>query len=154
MVEDRHLAEKSDTWLSLKPARDGGVAFVRTRKNVPPADSSVTVKIDPTVMRTALAAALSTNQMMRLARSILTPGQIDPLDVVAFATGLQDLPTNPFVDTEGSRPEPIRKPPSLDIALWRRIPHALRRDYIKRMAMGLRRGVHPDDTVSELLASA
>lgn len=121
-----------------------------------PADVGVTVKIDPTVMLTALAAVLAKFQMMSLARSILTPGQIDPLDVVMFADGLKDLPMNPFRDgtVPGVRPAPVRKPPSLEAALWRRIPHAQRPSFIKKMAMGLRRGVHPDDTVSELLTSA
>ncbi|KQV79985.1 hypothetical protein [Rhizobium sp. Root1220] len=156
VLENRYLAETCDTWLSLVPGRDGGVALIRSRKNgKPPADAGATVKIDPTVMLTALAAALSTDQMMRLARSILAPRQIDPSDAVTFATGLQDLPTNPFGDDEDAAvcPPPATKPPSLDTALWKQIPHALRRDYIKRMAMGIRRGIHPDDTVSELLAS-
>ncbi|MBY5775939.1 hypothetical protein HFN59_02220 [Rhizobium leguminosarum] len=154
VLENRYLAETCDTWLSLVPGRDGGVALIRSRKNgKPPADAGATVKIDPTIMLTALAAALSTDQMMRLARSILAPGQIDPSDAVTCATGLQDLQANPFDDDakEGARHTPGSKPPSLDIALWHRIPHAQRRDFIAKMAMGVRRGIHPDDTVSELL---
>jgi hypothetical protein len=154
VVENRYLADTSDTWLSLVPGRDGGVAFVRSRKDGnAPADAGVTVKIDPTAMLTALAAALAKSEMMSLARSILTPGPIDTLDVVMFADGLKDLPTNPFEEAsvEEARPAPVKKPPSLDISLWRRIPHAQRPDFIKKMAMGVRRGVHPDDTVSSIL---
>ena len=159
VVENRYVAETTDTWLSILPGRDGGVAFVRTRKNGhAPADAGVTIRIDPTVMLTALAAVLAKDEMMRLARSILTPGKRDPfdMDVAMFAEGLKNLPTNPFQDdtVEGARPAPIKKPPSLDVTLWRRIPHADRRYYIRAMAVGLRRGVHPDDTVAELLTAA
>ncbi len=73
-----------------------------------------------------------------------------------FTDGLKDLPTNPFQDdaAEVARPASFRKPPSLDIELWRRIPHAKRRDFIREMAMALRGGVHPDDTVTELPSAA
>jgi hypothetical protein len=107
-------------------------------------------------MMTALAAALARPEMTDLARSILTGGDLDLYSVGMFTDGLKDLPTNPFQDdaAEASRPAPIRKPPSLVIELWRGIPHAKRRDYIKAMARGIRRGIHPDDTVAELLSAA
>ncbi|AVA21960.1 hypothetical protein [Rhizobium sp. NXC24] len=157
VLENRCLAETCGTWLSLVPGLDGGVAFVRSRKNGnAPLDAGVMVKIDPTVMITALAAALAKPEMMALARSILTPGQFNLCDVGLFSDGLKDLPMNPFQDdtVEGSRPTPTKKPPSLDIGLWRRIPHAQRRDFIVAMAAGLRRGLHPDDTVSSILSKS
>ncbi|MEE9985190.1 hypothetical protein [Agrobacterium pusense] len=101
VVGNRYIAETTDTWLSLMRGRDGGVAFVRSRKNGrAPADAGVTIKIDPTVMLTALAAVLAKDEMMRLARSILTPLQSDPfdIDVAMFVEGLKNLPTYPFQD--------------------------------------------------------
>lgn len=157
ILENRYPAEKCDTWLSLVPGKDGGVALVRSRKHgKTPIDAGVTIRLEPTVMMTALAAALARPEMMDLARSILTGGDLDLYSVGMFTDGLKDLPTNPFQDgaAEAARPAPILKPPSLDIELWRRIPHAKRRDFIREMAMGVRRGIHPDDTVSELLAYA
>ncbi len=68
-----------------------------------------------------------------------------------FADGLTDLATNPF--PADRTVQPATKPPSLDALLWHRIPNAKRREYIRRMAHGLVRGVHPDDTVTELLAT-
>lgn len=158
VVENRHIAETYDTWLSLVAGKDGGVAFVHSRRGHPsPTDKGVTVKVEPSVSMTALAAALATPEMMSLARSILTPGSLDPITAVMFADGLKDLPRNPYPDTvEPPRAplRPIRKPPSLDAELWKRIPNSKRRKYIKAMAHALRRGVHPDDTVADLLAAA
>ncbi|MGE7368306.1 hypothetical protein ACQKKX_04445 [Neorhizobium sp. NPDC001467] len=158
VVENRYIAETYDTWLSLVAGKDGGVAFVRSRRGHPsPTDKGVTVKVEPTVSMTALAAALGATEMMSHARTLLTPGAVDPITAVMFADGLKDLRSNPYPDTiEPPRPvlPPIRKPPSLDADLWTRIPHALRREYLKKMAHGIRCGIHPDDTVTELLAAA
>lgn len=158
VVENRHIAETYDTWISLVAGKDGGVAFVRSRRGQPsPTDKGVTVKIEPTVSMTGLAAVLSAPEMMSHARSLLTPGSVDPVAAVMFADGLKDLRSNPYPDTiEPPRPAlpPIRKPPSLNSNLWERIPHAKRREYLKKMAHGIRCGIHPDDTVAELLAAA
>lgn len=158
VVENRHIAETYDTWLSLMSGKNGGVAFVHSRRSHPsPTDKGVTIRIDPTVTMTALAAALSTPEMMSLARSILTPGSVDPAAAVMFTDGLKDLPRNPYPDTvEPPRAPlpPIMKPPSLDSELWERIPNSKRRRYIKAMAHALRRGIHPDHTVADLLAAA
>lgn len=157
VVENRHIAETYDTWLSLVPGKDGGVGFVRSRRGHPsPTDKGVTVKVEPTVSMAALAATLAKPEMMSFARSLLTPGAVDPITAVMFTDGLKDLPTNPYSDTiEPPRPAlpPIRKPPSLDADLWARIPHALRREYLRKMAHGIRCGIHPDDTVAEFLAA-
>ena len=45
----------------------------------------------------------------------------------------------------------VECPPSLPIELWDRIPREQRRDAIISMAQGLRRGIHPIDTVEKLL---
>lgn len=158
IVASRHVADVCDTWLCLKSGKDGGVTFLRTRKGYPsPTATDVSIRIDPTVSMTALAAALGTPDMMSAARTLLTPGSIDPVAAVTFADGLNDLRTNPYPETvEAPRAplRPVEKPPSLDVALWNRIPNSQRREYIKKMAHGLVRGVHPDDTVAGLLAAA
>lgn len=158
VIENRTLADICDTWLCLKSGKDGGAAFVRTRKGDPcPAVADVSFRVEPTVSMTALAAALATPEMMAIARSILTPGAVDPAIAVMFADGFKGLPTNPYdVAAEAPRESlpPIKKPPSLDAVLWKRIPHKDRREYIAKMAHGLRCGKHPDDTVTELLAAA
>ncbi len=106
VVENRHIAELYDTWLCLVSGKDGGVAFARSRRGHPsPMDKGVTVKVEPTVSMTALAAALATPEMMTFARSILTPGSVDPIAAVAFTDGLKGLRTNPYPDTiEPPRP--------------------------------------------------
>ena len=158
VIENRTLADICDTWLCLLSGKDGGVAFVRTRKGDPsPAYADVSFKVEPTVSMSAFATALAAPDMMSLARSILTPGAIDPIAAVMFTDGLKDLPTNPYdVAVEAPRPAlpPIKRPPSLDPVLWKRIPHSARREYLATMAHGLRCGKHPDDTVAELLAAA
>ncbi|CUW93677.1 hypothetical protein [Agrobacterium genomosp. 2] len=158
IVDSRHVADVCDTWLCLRSGKDGGVAFLRTRKGYPsPTNVGVSLKIDPTVSMTALAAALATPEMMSAARSILTPGSTDPVAAVTFAEGLRDLRTNPYPEAaEAPRAPllPVQKPPSLDAVLWDRIPNSQRREYIKAMAHGLVRRVHPDDTVADLLAAA
>lgn len=151
IVEDQQSATTCETWLSLVSGRDGGIAILTTARGTRPRNAGVTFRIDPTTTCAALAAALSTSEMMALARSLLTPGGTSPRDTLDFVHGLKSLPTNPFSDDELP---PATKPPSLDANLWNRIPHDQRRDYIKKMAMGLRGGVHPDDTVAELLAAA
>jgi hypothetical protein len=151
IVANQQSATNCETWLSLVSGRDGGIAIVTTARSTRPRNAGVTFRIDPTTTCAALAAALSTSEMMDLARRILTPGGASPRDTLDFSNGLSDLPTNPFYD--GELP-PATKPPSLDPNLWNQIPHDKRRDYIKKMAMGLRSGIHPDDTVSELLAAA
>lgn len=156
VIENRTIADICDTWLCLKPGKDGGVVFVRTRKGDPsPANAGIAFKVEPTVSMVAFAAALASPEMMSFARSMLTPGAVDPAFAVMFTDGLKDVPVNPY-DAEVEAPPhlpPIKKPPSLDAALWRRIPHAQRHDYIEKMAHALVRGIHPDDTVSELAAA-
>lgn len=77
VIENRYLAETCDTWLSLAPGRDGGVALIRSRKlGKAPTDAGVTIRISPTVMMTALAPALARSEMMELARLILKPGEV------------------------------------------------------------------------------
>ncbi|MGE6743306.1 hypothetical protein ACQKGC_23830 [Allorhizobium pseudoryzae] len=90
--------------------------------------------------------------MMMLARTLLTPGERVPRDAIDFADGLAELETIPY-STEGSS-VPVAKPPSLDADLWERIPNARRQEYLKKMAHGIRRGIHPDETAIELLAAA
>lgn len=157
IVDSRHVADVCDTWLCLKSGKDGGVAFLRTRKGQPSPTAGVSVRIDPTISMTALAVALATPDMMSAARSLLTPGSTDPVAAVTFAEGLRNLRTNPYPETvEPPRAAQrlVTKPPSLDADLWDRIPNSRRREYIKAMAHGLVRGVHPDDTVTDLLATA
>jgi hypothetical protein len=152
IVNFRRVAETRDTWLSLIAGRDGGIAIVNTARGAAPRDAGLTFKLDPTTTCAALATALSVPGMMSLAWSLLTPGKSDPDMTLDFADGLTDLAKNPF-PTEPSV-APATKPPSLDASLWRRIPHAQRHEYIKKMAHALVRGVHPDDTVADLLAAA
>lgn len=157
IVENSAVTKRYSVYLALKSGRDGGVATVVARKGTTPAArAGTTIEIDPTISKTSLAAALSTEGMKTLARLILTPGPTDPVVVVEFAEGLNNLPKIPYDENSESDDCPVRwtKPPSLDAALWKRIPHEMRRDYIKHMAMGIRRGVHPDETVAELLAAA
>ncbi len=45
----------------------------------------------------------------------------------------------------------VECPPSLPIELWDRIPREQRREAIISMAQGLRRGIHPIDTVEKLI---
>lgn len=45
----------------------------------------------------------------------------------------------------------VECPPSLPIELWSRIPREQRRDAIISMAQGLRRGIHPIDTIESFL---
>ncbi|MGO8024887.1 hypothetical protein [Rhizobium leguminosarum] len=153
IVEKRKTADACDVWLSLVPGQDGGIAIVTMARNGTPPAGGITVKLDPATTRSALGAALSTDSMMTLARSVLTPGQSNTRTVVDFVEGLKDLQTNPFGDDEDAavRPPPATKPPSLDACLWKQIPHGQRQDFIKKMAMGVRRGIHPDDVASELL---
>lgn len=157
LVENPAVRERYSVYLALKSGRDGGVATVVARKGTTPAArAGTTIQIDPTVSKTSLAAALSTERMMEFARLILTPGKVDPGVVLEFSEGLVDLPKIPYAEDSESTARSVRwtKPPSLDASLWKRIPLDQRGDYIKRMARGIRRGVHPDETVSETLASA
>jgi hypothetical protein len=152
IIEDPKVATTRDTWLSLTQGRDGGIALVTTALGTRPRDAGVTFKLDPTTTCASLAAALSTCEMMILARSLLTPGRSSPHDTLDFADRLTDLQTRPSV--QDATDVAVSKPPSLDAELWRRIPHGSRHEYLKKMARGLIRGVHPDDTVTEILAAA
>ncbi|GEC34031.1 hypothetical protein N181_23215 [Sinorhizobium fredii USDA 205] len=157
LVENAAVTERYSVYLALKSGKNGGAATIVARKGITPAArAGTTIQIDPTVSKTSLAAALSTEKMMRLARLLLTPGQVDPGVVLEFSEGLGNLPKIPYAEDSESaaRSGQWTKPPSLDADLWKRIPHARRRDYIKAMAMGIRRGIHPDETVAELLAAA
>lgn len=152
ILNSRQVAEARDIWLSLIAGRDGGIAIVNTARGATPRDAGLTFKLDPTTTCASLANALSNPGMMSLAWSLLTPGKSDPDMTLDFADGLTDLATNPF--PADRTVQPATKPPSLDASLWRRIPHDQRHDYIKKMAHALVRGVHPDDTVADLLAAA
>lgn len=152
IIKSREIGINREAWLSLIPGKDGGIAILTTERGTTPRSAGVTFRLDPTTTCAALATALSTAEMMVLARSLLTPGVTSPRDTLDFAQGLSDLPTNPFSDDDHL--PPVTKPPSLDAELWRRIPHDQRRDYIKKMALGLRCGIHPDDTVAKLLSAA
>lgn len=157
VVENSAVTKRYSVYLALKSGRDGGVATVVARKGITPAArAGTTIEIDPTISKTSLAAALSTERMKTLARFILAPGPTDPVVVLEFAEGLNNLQRIPYDANSESADRPIQwtKPPSLDARLWRRIPHEKRGEYIKRMAVGVRRGIHPDETVSELLAAA
>ena len=155
IVETPAVTKNYHVYIALKAGRDGGAAIVVARKGVAPAARGVvTVKINPTVTKLSLAAALSTEPMRVLARTLLTPGAATAADLASFAAGLQDLRQLPFGDDEGApRPAPATKPPSLATEIWHRIPREKRQDYLKAMARGLRRGVHPDETAEELLAA-
>jgi hypothetical protein len=152
IIKSREIGITRDAWLSLIPGKDGGIAILTTQRGTTPQSAGVTFRLDPTTTCTALAAALSTAEMMALARSLLTPGCTSPRDTLDFAQGLSDLTTNPFSDDDNL--PPVTKPPSLDADLWNRIPHDQRRDYFKAMARGIIRGIHPDDTVAKLLSAA
>lgn len=152
IVKSREAGISQKAWLTLLPGKDGGIAILTTARGATPRNAGVTVKLDPTTTCAALAAALSTSEMMSLARSLLTPGCTSPRDTLDFAQGLSALPTNPFSDDDNL--PTVTKPPSLDAGLWNRISRDQRRDYIKAMARGIIRGIHPDDTVAKLLSAA
>ncbi|NTF17529.1 hypothetical protein G6L37_03900 [Agrobacterium rubi] len=46
---------------------------------------------------------------------------------------------------------PVERPPVVSEALWLLIPPASRIEYRKKAALGLRRGIHPETTIAELL---
>ncbi|MCV3768900.1 hypothetical protein [Rhizobium sp. TRM95796] len=157
VVEDPRVTKNYSVYLALESGQNGGVAVIVARKGITPAArAGTTVALDPTTSKIALAAAMSTERMMELGRLILTPGAADPAAVIEFTAGLSGLQKTPYDANSGSasRPAPATKPPSLDDELWDRIPRDKRREYIRAMALGLRRGVHPDHTVEELLAAA
>lgn len=152
IIKSREIGTSREAWLSLAPGKEGGIAIVTTVRGSRPWKSGVTFRLDPTTTCAALAAALSTCEMMAVARSLLTPGKPIPPDAIDFADGLSDLETLPYLRDDSS--VPVTKPPSLHADIWERIPHAQSREYCKAMARGIVRGVHPDDTVAELLAAA
>lgn len=157
VVEDPRVTKNYFVYLALKSGHDGGVAVIVARKGITPAArAGTTFALDPTTSKTALAAAMSTVRMMELGRLILTPGADTTAAVIEFSAGLSGLPKIPYDENSGSTSvtAPATKPPSLDGELWRRIPHDKRREYMRAMALGLRRGVHPDHTVEDLLAAA
>jgi hypothetical protein len=153
IVENPAVSAKHSVYLALKPGKDGGASLGVTRKGESPAAGfGVTFKIAPTTTAASLASALSNEGMMDLAKSLLTPGAVDIGAAAMFADGLRNLDTVAYV--YGAIPErraQATKPPSLDTELWRRIPKDERSSFIRAMANGIRRGVHPDETVAEML---
>jgi hypothetical protein len=55
-------------------------------------------------------------------------------------------------ETIGRAAEPMC-PPSVSDALWEAIPVARRQEFLEAAAMGLRRAVHPETTISDMLAA-
>ena len=149
------LMEVYSLYLSLEPGPDGGAALVMLRKgSTMPKKTGATYKIDATMSAASLADVLSSDDMKRLARSILTPGHTDPEKILSFGEGLTSVDKIPYSDAHPPMPAKrvICKPPALDAELWSRIPREQRQDYLVRAARGLRRGIHPDETAQELLA--
>ncbi len=51
-------------------------------------------------------------------------------------------------DSNGTEePSPVERPPAVSERLWNLIEPASRRRYVKEAALGLRRGIHPEETV-------
>lgn len=150
------VSARHSVYLTLKPGRGGGASLGAILKRVAPvADYGTTFRIDPATSAMSLAAALARADMSELAKTLLTPGPVDMGAAALFAEGLRNLDVVSASDQAAVRREPpMTKPPCLDTELWRRIPKDQRPAYRQAMAMGLRRGVHPDDTVVELLAAA
>ncbi|NKJ77733.1 hypothetical protein [Rhizobium leguminosarum] len=153
IVENPAVSAKHSVYLALKPGRGGGAGLGVARKGEAPSPTfGTTFKLEPTTTAASLAAALSKNSMMELAKSLLTPGPVDFGAAAMFADGLMNLAVAPYADEiTPAHQAPATKPPSLDTELWRRIPKDQRKSFIRAMAKGVRLGVHPDDTVVEML---
>lgn len=65
---------------------------------------------------------------------------------------MEDSMENEHNLSSGSELEDYPKPPSVSAELWDQIPQKLRADFIKRAAIFLIKGVHPEDTIREMLA--
>lgn len=155
IVENPVVSSKHSVYLALRPGRGGGVGLgVALKGTAPAAAVGITFKINPTTSAASVAVALSTESTRALAKTLLTPGAVDLGAASMFAEGLRSLVTIPYVNGDNLPEASAIKPPSLDTELWRKIPRNLRMSYVKEMAAGLRLGVHPDDTVTELLAAA
>lgn len=150
------VGARHSVYLALKSGQGGGASLGATLNRVAPAaDFGATFRIDPATSAMSLATELAKAEMRELAKNLLTPGPVDLAAAAMFADGLRNLDIVSAADQSVSRHEPaMTKPPCLDTELWRRIPKDQRPAYRKAMANGLRRGVHPDETVSELLAAA
>ena len=150
------VSARHSVYLALKSGRDGGASLGATlRRMAPAAEFGTTFRIDPATSAMSLAAALARDDMRELAKTLLTPGPVDMAAAAMFADGLRNLDVVSAADQATARRETaMTKPPCLDAELWRRIPKDQRMAYRVEMAKGLRRGVHPDETVAELLAAA
>jgi hypothetical protein len=152
--ENPAVSVKHFVYLALKPGRGGGAGLgVAPKGQAPAATFGTTFRINPSISALSLAAALSTDSMMELAKTLLTPGKVDIGAAALFTEGLRNLDIVPD-DVRPTGEPPMTKPPCLDTGLWRRIPKDQRPAYRKAMAKGLVLGVHPDETVAELLAAA
>jgi hypothetical protein len=149
VIDDKAIADSRDCFLVLASGAAGGVAIVVREMGSRPTDGFA-IRIAPTTTRGSLAAALSSDRMLSLAKSILTPGSEDLIAAAEFAAGLKRLEMKPF---ETDETVPTKKPPALAQAIWDQIQPSQRREYIREMARALRRGDHPDDTVTRLLAT-
>lgn len=55
-------------------------------------------------------------------------------------------------DESGERTAAVaERPPSVSEVLWNAVPAALRQEFLEAAAMNLRRGIHPEETVSKML---
>ncbi len=149
----RIVSARHSVYLALKPGRGGGACLGAAPKGATPSTNfGTTFRLDPATSAISLAAALSKESMRELGRTLLTPGPVDLAAAAMFADGLRDLDIVPAgVQATVPREPPITKPPCLDSELWGRIPIDQRKAYRLEMATRLRRGVHPDDTVTEML---
>ena len=150
------VSARHSVYLALKAGRGGGASMGATLKRVAPAaEFGTTFRIDPATSAMSLAATLARADMRELAKTLLTPGPVDMAAAAMFVDGLRALDVVSAADQAAARREPpMTKPPCLDSDLWRSIPKDQRPAYRKAMANGLRRGVHPDETVAEMLAVA
>jgi hypothetical protein len=148
LVEDAHRGRSRDWFLVFVKGKNGGVALVDClRGRLPETGNSFKIPADTT--RLALSQYLLSDTAMKAAREMLTPDSEADLDIFTFAVGLHSLERNEYGSGNGDYDT---KPPSLDGRLWLRIPRDRRMEFVKAMAMGLRRGIHPDQTTEEMLA--
>lgn len=155
VAEPAILSARHSLYLALKPGPDGGAGFgAAPRGRAASTAFGVTFRLNPSTSAMSLAGALARADMMELAKTLLTPGAVDIIAAAMFADGLRNLDVVSAADQAAARRNPpMTKPPCLDRELWRRIPKDQRPAYRKAMAHGIVRGVHPDETVAELIAN-
>lgn len=136
------VSARHSVFLALKSGRGGGASLGATLKRVPPsADFEMTFRIDPATSAISLAATLARGDMMELAKTLLTPGQVDIAAVAMFAEGLRNLDVVSAEDQATTRREPpMTKPPCLDTELWRRIATHIARFMLVAALTGSRTG--------------